>query len=395
MKPAYSVDTVIVGAGPAGLAVAAGLQQAKIPFTLLEQATELGASWRQHYDRLCLHTDKTRSQLPDFPFPDDCPRYPSKTQFIRYLEAYADHFHIRPRFGQPVRRIRSVERGWEVVTEKGCYRAKTLVLSTGYARVPVLPAWPGQDTYQGPIIHSSQYKNGAEFQDQKVLVVGLGNSGAEIALDLVEHGAFPAIAVRGPVNALPRELFGRPILAHADFATKLPMKLAESLMAPLLRWKVGDLKKLGLKKLPYGPLTQIQTRAQIPLIDTGVLKSIREGRIETRSEPEGFDGLEVHFKDQRPERFEAVVLATGYRPKVGDFFEDAGEFLDLAGTPHTHGAEVAPGLYFCGYRVSPRGALGDIAMDAKAICRAIQRSASASSIESSEPAPGQLSVRTS
>ena len=171
---------IVVGAGPAGLAVAACLKQQGVNALILEQADRVGAAWHGHYERLHLHTAKGFSALPFMPFPREYPRYPSRSQVIAYLEAYTRHFQLEPRFGQRVVGARRVNGWWEVETEDGRYEASNLVIAAGYNREPNVPGWPGQEHFQGAILHSSAYRNGEMFKGQKVLVVGFGNSGGEI-----------------------------------------------------------------------------------------------------------------------------------------------------------------------------------------------------------------------
>jgi cation diffusion facilitator CzcD-associated flavoprotein CzcO len=367
-------QTIIVGAGPAGLAVGACLQRASLPCLILEQGEEVGTTWRRHYERLHLHTDKGHSALPFYPLPKDYPRYPSRIQVIHYLEAYAQHFQLAPRFGQHVISACYDQGSWEVRTQDTVYQASNLVVATGYNREPYLPDWDGQSSFRGTCMHSSQYKNGEAFKNQKVLVVGFGNSGGEIAIDLWEHGAQPALAVRGPVNVIPRELFGIPILTISILQRNLPPRLADALNAPILGAVVGDLARYGLRKFPGGPLTQIQRVSRIPLIDVGTIKLIKEGQVRVYPGIERFTEDGVAFTDGGQQQFDAVILATGYRPRVDAFLEGASAALDESGTPLSSGqAAPIPGLYFCGYYVSPTGMLREIALEAQHISRAIAR----------------------
>jgi cation diffusion facilitator CzcD-associated flavoprotein CzcO len=187
------INTLIVGAGPAGLAVGACLKQAGVQPILLEQSDKVGSAWRRHYDRLHLHTDKKNSELPLAPFPKDYPRYPSRNQLIDYLESYAKKFELDIRFNQQVTAARREDNHWVVQTQNARYQASNLVIAAGNAREPSLPEWKGQNLFKGKVIHSSEYKNGKQFSGQNVLVVGFGNSGGEIAIDLWEHGARPSI----------------------------------------------------------------------------------------------------------------------------------------------------------------------------------------------------------
>jgi indole-3-pyruvate monooxygenase len=366
--------TIIVGAGPAGLAVGACLTRAGIPCLILEQSNKVGAAWHRHYDRLRLHTDKARSELPFVHFPKDYPRYPSRLQMINYLEAYARQFQLEPRFGQRVVAARQANGIWEIQTQDTHYQAMNLVIATGYNREPYLPTWPGQASYRGTLLHSSQYRNGKPFKNQNVLVVGFGNSGGEIAIDLWDYGAQSSIAVRSPVNVIPRELFGIPILAIVILQSKLPPRLADAINAPILRAVVGDLTQYGLRKLPHGPMSQIQREARIPLIDVGTIRLIKRGQITVCPGIERFTEQGVIFNDGNHEKFEAVILATGYRPRVNAFLEEASTAHDENGTPSSSGCEAPiPGLYFCGYYVSPTGMLREIAFEAQRISAAIAR----------------------
>jgi cation diffusion facilitator CzcD-associated flavoprotein CzcO len=221
------------------------------------------------------------------------------------------------------------------------------------------------------MLHSSQYRSGEPFRNQKVLVVGFGNSGGEIGIDLWEHGAQPSLAVRGPVNVIPRELFGIPILAIGIAQRKLPPWIADALNAPILGVAVGDLTRYGLRKLPHGPISQIRHDARIPLIDVGTIKLIKQGQISVCPGIERFTEEGVVFTDGSAHKFDAVILATGYRPQVGAFLEGASAY-DERGTPLYSGAAASmPGLYFCGYYVSPTGMLREIALEARQISAAI------------------------
>lgn len=364
-------NTIIIGAGPAGLAVGACLKQAGTQSVILEQSDRVGSAWHRHYDRLHLHTDKKNSELPFAPFPKDYPRYPSRDQLISYLESYAKKFELDIRFDQKVTAARRENNHWEVQTQDTRYLTSHLVVAAGNAREPFLPQWAGMDAFKGTVIHSSEYKNGEAFKGQKVLVVGFGNSGGEIAIDLYEHGANPGIAVRNAVNVIPRELAGIPILSIGIIQNILPAWMADAMNAPILHAVIGDITKYGLRKLPYGPATQIRNDKHIPLIDVGTLELIKQGHITVHSGVEEFTENGVKFLDGKEAQFDAVILATGYRPRV-DAFLDATNIYDENGTPVSSGREAsAPGLYFCGYYVSPTGMLREIAIEARRVSAAI------------------------
>ena len=362
--------TVIVGAGPAGLAVGACLRRLGEPFLILEQAHTIASKWRSHYDRLHLHTDKSHSELPYVRYPKAYPKYPSRSDVVRYFEDYASEFNLSPVFGQDVRSISRDDTSWIIETSQHAYRCDNVVVASGYSRVPALPEWPGTDSYLGEIVHSSAYKNGSSYSGQAVLVVGFGNSGGEIAIDLVEHGADVCVSVRNPVNILPKELFGIPILGIATLATRLPTTVADILTAPILRLKFGDLRELGLRKLPYGPLTQIKRDNRIPLLDIGTVDLIKRGQITVRPGITNFDPTGVTFDDDTESPFDAVILATGYRPMIQEFLHLPPEST-VNGTTIKSGVDIGSGLYLCGFFVSPSGMLREIAIEAKRIARQI------------------------
>lgn len=366
--PVMVHDTLVIGAGPAGLAVAGCLIEAgRIP-VVLEQAGAVGASWRSHYDRLHLHTPKEGSALPGLPFPASAPRYPSRQQVVEYLEAYARHFGIEPRFGQRVVRARPVDDQWEVEAGDASYRTRHLIVAAGYNREPRVPTWPGQDAFRGTVIHSAAYGNGERFRGHDVLVVGFGNSGGEIAVDLCEHGARTHIAVRSPVNIVPRDILGIPAQKFSIAERALPPRLVDALNGAIIRLVKPDLSKYGLRRAEVGPATQIAERGRIPLIDVGTVDLIRQGRIIVHPGIDRFVNGGVVFADGTHLDLDAVVLATGYRPAVTRFLEGVDGLCDADGTPLASGTETPwPGLFFCGYKVTATGALREIGIEARQI----------------------------
>ena len=372
----FSIDknTIVIGAGPAGLAVGACLQRAGIQSIILEQSSKVASAWHRHYDRLHLHTDKKNSELPYVPFPREYPRYISRTQLIEYLETYARKLQLDIRFYQQVLSACYENEQWKIQTQDKLYRSPILVIAAGYTREPNIPNWPGQNSFTGRVIHSSQYKNGEPFKGERILVVGFGNSGGEIAIDLWEHGAHPSLAVRNAVNVIPRELFGIPILSIGIVQGRMPPKLADAINAPILRAVIGDLTKYGFRKLPYGPATQIRQDKHIPLIDIGTMKLIQESYVTIHPGVKEFTADGVIFMDGKQAQFDAVILATGYRPQVNAFLHGASNTHDEAGTPSSSGRETSmPGLYFCGYYVSPTGMLREIGIEARQISAAIAK----------------------
>jgi hypothetical protein len=363
-------EVVIIGAGPSGLSVGACLRARGVPFVMLEREAAVGPAWRRHYDRLHLHTVKYFSSLPMMPWPKGTPTYPSRAEFVAYLEAYARRFGLVPRFGEEVRSVRREGDGFLVRMAEKEYRARALVVATGLNRVPYVPSWPGQETFEGTLVHSSAYKNGAPFRGKRALVVGTGNSGAEIALDLWEHGVRPTISVRGPVHVVPRDMNGIPSqVPSLFFFSKMPPALADKISLFVLDRTMGDLSRHGFVRPELGPISQVVFQKRIPLIDVGTIELVKQGHIEVAKEVQSFGAREVAFVDGTSRPFDLVVLATGYRTGIADVLEGAEDWLDERGHPRHFGEPVpgAPGLYFIGFRNPLTGQLHDIAHEATRI----------------------------
>ena len=180
--------------------------------------------------------------------------------------------------------------------------------------------------------------------------------------------------MRGPVNIIPREILGVPVLALGLVQRLFSPETADTLNAPVLRALIGDLEPLGLRKLPYGPATQIRKHGRIPLIDVGTVALIKRRAITVRPGLRAFQRGAVVFDDGSRARFDAVILATGYRPRVDHFLEAGAGVLDADGTPSSSGCESdATGLYFCGYHVSPNGMLREMNLESQRIAAAIRQ----------------------
>jgi cation diffusion facilitator CzcD-associated flavoprotein CzcO len=371
------INTIIIGASAAGLSCAACLTKKSIPYILLEKENGVAAPWRKHYDRLHLNTEKYTSSLPYLKFNKEAPVYPSRDYIVNYMEEYAARFNIQPLFHQEVLSVTKKENDWKVVTRDRNFTAKNVIIATGFNRRPLIPTWPGTNNFKGRIFHSSFYKNGAEYKGKKVLVVGFGNSACEISICLHEYGATPALSVKGAVNIVPRDAgseFANKAISSLAFISKLFPEFVDKLNAPVLKKKYGDYGLYGLKKLPYGPNVQMIRHKRVPLLDIGTIELIKQGHIKVYPAIESFTESGVRFTNGVAEKFDAVILATGYTPSVADFINDSNVVTDERGRPVTSGIESGlPNLFFCGFQISPAGMLNEIGREAKRIAKLISR----------------------
>lgn len=377
---AARTETVVIGAGPAGLAVAGRLTARERPFVVLEKSDRVADSWHRHYDRLHLHTVKETSHLPHRPFPPDTPRYLPRHRFLEYLQAYAREMGIEPRFGTEVTGVARRGERWVTRSAAGeTWTSEHVVVATGFNRAPHIPTWPGREDFRGTVEHSSRYRSGAAHEGEDVLVVGMGNTGAELALDLLEHGARPVLSVRSPVNIVPRDVLGRPTQQTAMLLDRLPNAVGDAIGLLLRRLTVGDLSPWGIEAPDLPPAAQLREKGKTPVIDVGTVERIRSGEIGVRPGIERFLPEGVRFTDGRSGAFDHVVLATGYASRVGDFVADVNGLLDENGHPAPVSADGRHrGLHFVGFDgYAVGGILGTIHRDSGRVADAIERAASA------------------
>lgn len=377
-RPVY-----VVGGGPGGLSVAYALRARGLRAVVLERSARVGDSWRRHYDRLHLHTTRRRSALPGLPMPRRFGRWPSRDDVVRYLEKYAEHHRLEIVTGVEVSRVERTPEGtgWLLRATGGReLTGAAVVVATGFNHTPRIPDWPGRETYTGEFLHASRYRNAKPFAGRDVLVAGVGNTGAEIAVDLVEGGASRVrLAVRTPPHIVRRSTAGWPAQYSGILVRRLPVPLVDRISRLQARIAVPDLSEHGLPRPETGLYSRVMEGA-IPVQDVGLIDAVRKGAVEVVAAVKGFEEGEVLLADGERVAPDAVIAATGYERGLEGLVGGLG-VLDDRGRPVAHGARTpagAPDLYFTGFTNPISGNLREMALDARRIARAIDRSGRAS-----------------
>ncbi|MEU5115582.1 NAD(P)/FAD-dependent oxidoreductase [Streptomyces longwoodensis] len=374
----FSAPTIVIGAGPHGLAAAALLNRSGEPTVILERSDRVGASWAQRYDHLRLHTTPGMSKLPGLPVPRQAGPWVSRDDYVRYLERYVAHHRLDVRVNSPVQRIEQAEPGsrarWLVHTADGPVPAGAVVVATGRCHTPDTPRWPGLSTFTGTLLHSAQYRSPGAYRGRDVLVVGAGNSGTEIASVLAGAGAARVrISVRTPPNILPRS--SARWHAAGRLTEVLPLAWRDRTSLLTQRLTVPDLTSRGLPRPRTGLYTRNVREGVNPVLDHGFVDAVLSGRVEPVAAVEAFDGPDVVLADGTRLRPDTVIAATGFRSDLHDLvgtlgvLDDAGQPLAVGGQSHP----AAPRLYFTGYTNPLTGVLRQAGVEARAIAHALRR----------------------
>jgi cation diffusion facilitator CzcD-associated flavoprotein CzcO len=384
---------IVVGAGPAGIASALALKDAGLTPVVLDQADRVASSWHSRYDGLRLNTWRPFSHLPGRPFPKGTPTFPSRDQLIEHVERHAAEDGIELRLGTRVERIDREDGAWAVTTSAGELRARQVIVSTGHEQTVYVPEWPGRETFRGALLHASEYRNPEPFVGRRVLVVGPGCSGMEIAKELADGGSATVwLAVRTPPNLLlrqgpgpvPGDLIGT-LLWH------LPTPIADRIARFGARMDFGDLTEYGLARPEVGVFTNARKRGRVPsIVDAEVVDAIKDGRIEVVGAVESLDPSGVELADGTRIEPESVICATGYRRALEPLVGHLGVLGDR-GVPKVIGVQpAAEGLRFIGYLQRP-GGLGYMGKEARRAAKAIARELRRADVEVSRltdsPAP--------
>ncbi len=346
---------VVVGSGSAGLATAAELARRGVPVVVLERGAGIGTAWAGRYDSLRFNTGRWRSALPGAPFPRSWGQFPTRDQYVAYLHEYAATRRLRVRTGVRVQRVDPAQDGWRLSTTTGPVTARHVVLACGPFHTPRLPAWAEGTDFGGEVLHAAGYRNPAPLAGRRVLVVGTGSTGMEIAHELAGRARQVWLSFRTPPNILLRELHGLPGDLPVPVMLHLPTRMVDTMMLAMQRRTVGDLSGYGLPAPDVGAMTRLKTRggSGVAVVDPPVLDSIRSGAVQVVPAVAGLDHDGASLADGTRLHPDVVVTATGYhsglRPLVGHL-----DVLGPEGLPlERSGRSSAPGLHFVGYVPRP------------------------------------------
>ena len=309
----------VIGAGPMGLAAARALQKHGLPFIGFESHTDVGGLWditnpeSTVYESAHLISSKRMTEFAEFPMHNEVASYPHHPELRRYFSDFADHFPLRANYEFSTR-VTRVERadaapgsGWKVTTEHdGVSRTRQfagVLIATGTLHHPYQPALPGNFT--GRVMHSAAYKSPEVFRDQRVLVIGCGNSGADLAVDAVRHAKRVDLSVRRGYWFLPKFLNGRPIDTLGGLI-QLPRRLKQAVDGLLIRLVIGKPSDYGL------PDPDHRLYESHPVMNSLVLHHLAHGDITARKDLKSVAGRTVTFADGATGEYDLILQATGY-----------------------------------------------------------------------------------
>ncbi|MGW3422643.1 flavin-containing monooxygenase [Streptomyces phaeochromogenes] len=379
-QPPADRPVYVIGGGPGGLAAARALRAQGVRAVVLEKSERVGASWRRHYDRLHLHTTRRLSGLPGLPMPRSFGRWVSRDNVVRYLEKYAEYHELEIVTGVEVSRVEPTAdgSGWLLRATGGReLTGSAVVVATGCNHTPHVPDWPGRDAFKGELLHAGEYRNPGPYAGRDVLVVGVGNTGAEIAVDLVEGGASRIrLSVRTAPHIVRRSTAGWAAQFTGILCRRLPVGLVDRMAGPLAKVSVPDLSAQGLPRPDTGLYSRVNEGA-IPVQDVGLIDAVRKGRVEVVPAVDAFEDGKVVLASGDRIGPDAVIAATGYRRSLEGVVGHL-DVLDGRGRPVVHGPRTpknAPGLYFTGFTNPISGMFRELSLDAEKIAKAIARDA--------------------
>ncbi|WP_238159244.1 NAD(P)/FAD-dependent oxidoreductase [Mycobacterium sp. MFM001] len=374
-------EVVVVGAGPAGLAVARQLDHHHgVKALVLDRAAAPAISWRRRYDNFRLNTNGFLSHLPGQRIPLNAGRWPTKEDMVRYFDHYVARQDIALRLGCEVHRIDRVGDAWQLDMSSGEIRTAAIVLATGNYSAPTIPAWPGLSGFTGEIVHSGNFINAWPYRGCDVLVVGAGNSGADIAVQLANSGARQIwLAVRTPPHLVRRAIGPVPSDIFLELFARVPARLVDPLIGRLNRLMWNDLAAFGFGPPPLGLKATVETRGRIPTLADELIDTVRAGRVHVVAAVKAVESDRVVLVDGTSVAPQAIIAATGFRTDLDGLVGHLG-VLDDCGTPRGgFASHLGDGMFAIGYGIPPNGPLRAIRLAATPLARQVAAYLSAAS----------------
>ena len=368
------VETVVIGAGPAGLATAAQLQRHGISVTVFESGPSIAQRWADRYDGLHLNSARWLSDLPGRRMDRSAGRYPSRDEWVDYLTAYAAEQDLDIRRSATVENLSRCDGHWHVTTGGSVTVAEDVVVATGHDQEPVMPQWHGLEGFDGTVMHSSQFRSADEFTGAKVLVVGTGNSGCEIATLVSEQAEKVWLSRRTAPLIVPESFLGVSITAWGLLGAVAPDGLLDRTGEAIHWLRFRDLCDRGFGR-PGKRLSRMRHTYYSPPVDRGIADAVRSGSVAVVNAVQRLHDGDVELAGGTRVQPDVVIAATGYRPGLEPLLGDF-DVLDTEGEPvmNEHCAAAAePSLHFVGFRFGLLALLPYIEVDARKVAVHIAR----------------------
>ncbi|GKS70261.1 predicted flavoprotein CzcO associated with the cation diffusion facilitator CzcD [Nitrosomonas sp. PY1] len=382
-------DVIVVGAGPAGLSAAYELTRIGLNPLVLERTPAVGDVWRNHYDGVCLNSGRYFSALSGSKFPLSAGSWPSREEVVRLLETFPSRGGFTVQTSIDIAQVNyDRERNlWIVTSSDGKhFESRCVVMAVGSCRIPIIPKWDGLESFTGEIIHSSKFKSAKDFTGKHVLVVGTGNSAAEIASRLTKYASSVIVSGRTPPHILPKSIFGIPLIAIGVWTRHWPAAAVDRILNFLQRTMVGDLSAYGLP-YPNMPLSQqFDINNVVPILYRPFVDDVRAGRIKIVGPIQEITGQAVHVLstmtaspngEQTLTTLEpdVIIAGTGFRTGISKLVQIPGiaDEKDRSLISGDQEYKDAPRLYFIGQINPLSGLLREIRLEAERIAKKIQQ----------------------
>lgn len=368
-----SRDAVVIGAGPSGLAVARQLEhQHGIETLVIDRAAAPAISWRTRYDNFRLNTTGFYSHLPGQRIPLTAGRWPTREDMVRYFDNYVRQQNITLELSCEVNRVDRVGGSWRIDTSSGEIRTGAIVLATGNYRTPTIPAWPGVSRFTGELVHSGNFRNAWPFRDRDVLVVGAGNSAADIAVQLANNGARRTwLAVRTPPHLVRRAIGPFPSDIFLELFAWGPASVVDPIIDRSERVMWGDLSAYGFNRPPLGLKATVEQTGRIPTLADELIDAVRAGRVEVVAAVEAVEPDRVILADGNCVQPAVIIAATGFSVDLHRLVGHLG-VLDERGKPRGgFASHIGDGMFAIGYGIPPNGPLRAIRLSATPLAREI------------------------